>query len=170
MTDYVSGLSDLDTALAEIDASWPAGVSGEVQEPTEPEGPFAVIPGGFLEQALAGDFEGTEVTVDGPFTDPDDLYFAQSMEVFEEATGITVNYVGDKEFEGRLSIAVDAGDPPDIADFPQPGLLANFTLPWRARRLVCGTATTARAWCTTPRMILRPLATKCPRPGMSWSL
>jgi alpha-glucoside transport system substrate-binding protein len=23
MTDYVSGLSDLDTALAEIDASWP---------------------------------------------------------------------------------------------------------------------------------------------------
>jgi hypothetical protein len=23
MTDYVSGLSDLDTAMAEIDASWP---------------------------------------------------------------------------------------------------------------------------------------------------
>jgi alpha-glucoside transport system substrate-binding protein len=49
------------------------------------------------------------------------------MAAFEEATGITVTYIGDKEFEGRLSIAVDAGDPPDIADFPQPGLLANFT-------------------------------------------
>ena len=76
---------------------------------------------------MNGDFDGTTVTVDGPFTDPDDVYFAQSMEAFEEATGITVNYIGDKEFEGRLSIAVDAGDPPDIVDFPQPGLLANFT-------------------------------------------
>ena len=48
------------------------------------------------------------------------------MAAFEEATGITVNYIGDKEFEGRISIAVDAGDPPDIADFPQPGKAANF--------------------------------------------
>ena len=96
-------------------------------EPEMAEVDFAVIPGGALEKALAGEYAGTEVTVDGPFTDPDDLYFNQSMEAFEEATGITVNYIGDKEFEGRLSIAVDAGDPPDIADFPQPGLLANFT-------------------------------------------
>ncbi|MGD9100682.1 MAG: extracellular solute-binding protein, partial [Anaerolineae bacterium] len=99
--------------------------------PTEPEPmavevDFAVMPGGFLEKALAGEYAGTTVTVDGPFTDPDDVLFFQSMEAFEEATGITVNYIGDKEFEGRLSIAVDAGDPPDIADFPQPGLLANF--------------------------------------------
>jgi alpha-glucoside transport system substrate-binding protein len=86
-----------------------------------------MIPGGFLERAVAGEFAGTTVTVDGPFTDPDDVFFMQSMDAFEEATGITVNYIGDKEFEGRLSIAVDAGDPPDIADFPQPGLLANFT-------------------------------------------
>ncbi len=92
-----------------------------------PEVSFDYPAGGFLERALAGEFAGTEVTVDGPFTDPDDVYFAQSMEAFEEATGITVNYIGDKEFEGRVSIAVDAGDPPDIADFPQPGLLANFT-------------------------------------------
>jgi alpha-glucoside transport system substrate-binding protein len=128
MTDYVSGLTDLDTALADIDASWPAGVAGEAQEVSGEmaEAGFAVMPGGALEQALNGDFAGTTVTVDGPFTDPDDVYFAQSMDAFEEATGITVNYIGDKEFEGRLSIAVDAGDPPDIADFPQPGLLANF--------------------------------------------
>jgi alpha-glucoside transport system substrate-binding protein len=75
---------------------------------------------------MAGEFTGTTVTVDGPFTAPDDALFAESMEAFEEATGITVNYIGNKEFEGRISIAVDAGDAPDIADFPQPGLLASF--------------------------------------------
>jgi alpha-glucoside transport system substrate-binding protein len=109
----------------------PAPEPEEPEEPAEPEEmpdvDFPVIPGGFLERALAGEFSGTTVTVDGPFADPDDVLFAQSMEAFEEGTGITVNYIGDKEFEGRLSIAVDAGDPPDIADFPQPGLLANFT-------------------------------------------
>ena len=97
------------------------------EAPMAAEVDFAVMPGGFLEKAVAGEYAGTTVTVDGPFTDPDDVLFFQSMEAFEEATGITVNYIGDKEFEGRLSIAVDAGAPPDIADFPQPGLLANFT-------------------------------------------
>jgi alpha-glucoside transport system substrate-binding protein len=101
-------------------------VAEEPAEEMMAEVDFAVMPGGALEAALAGEYAGGTVTVDGPFTDPDDVFFAQSMEAFEEATGITVNYIGDKEFEGRLSIAVDAGNPPDIVDFPQPGLLANF--------------------------------------------
>ncbi len=91
-----------------------------------PEVDFPVIPGGFLEKALAGEYSGTEVTVDGPFVDFDEAQFEESMVPFEEATGITVNYIGDKEFEARLSIAVDAGDPPDIVDFPQPGAAANY--------------------------------------------
>jgi alpha-glucoside transport system substrate-binding protein len=130
MTDYVSGAADLNTVMDEIDASWPSGVAGQVQEEAATEemavGDFAVMPGGFLEQAMNGDFAGGSVTVDGPFTNPDDVLFMESMKAFEEATGITVNYIGDKEFEGRISIAVDAGNPPDIADFPQPGLLASF--------------------------------------------
>ncbi len=44
---------------------------------------------------------GTTVTVDGPFTDADEVKFKESYEAFEEATGITVNYVGNKEFEGH---------------------------------------------------------------------
>jgi alpha-glucoside transport system substrate-binding protein len=98
--------------------------AGAMEEPAEVD--FAVMPGGFLEQALNGDFAGTTVTVDGAFTDLDAVLFAQSMKAFEDATGITVNYIGDKEFEARTSIAVDAGDPPDIADFVGPRLLANF--------------------------------------------
>jgi len=97
------------------------------EEPEEmPMVDFAVAPGGFLERAIAGEFAGTEVIVDGPFADADQVKFEKSMEPFEEATGITVNYIGNKEFEGSISIRVDAGDAPDIADFPQPGLLANF--------------------------------------------
>ncbi len=82
--------------------------------------------GGFLEQAIAGDFAGTSVTVDGPFVDTDEVKFNESMAAFEKATGIEVEYIGSKEFEASISIRVDADDAPDIADFPQPGLLASF--------------------------------------------
>ncbi len=75
---------------------------------------------------MAGEYTGTTVVVDGPFTDADKVKFEESMKAFEEATGIDVNYIGSKEFEGSISIRVDAGDAPDIADFPQPGLLASF--------------------------------------------
>jgi alpha-glucoside transport system substrate-binding protein len=131
MTDWVSGAADLDTVLQEIDASWPAGVEGQVQKPSEPEagtgpGGAVVIPDGYLAKAMAGEYSGTTVTVDGPFTDADKVKFEQSYKPFEEATGIKINYIGSKEFEGSISIRVDAGDAPDIADFPQPGLLANF--------------------------------------------
>ena len=98
------------------------------EEPAMPEVSFDVMPGGALEQAVKGEFDGTTVTVDGAFegNDPDGVKFGESMKAFEEATGITVNYIGNKEFEGSISIRVDAGDAPDVVDFPQPGLLATF--------------------------------------------
>jgi alpha-glucoside transport system substrate-binding protein len=111
----------------------PAPAATEAPAPAATEAPmaaevsFPVMPGGFLEQAINGDFSGTEVTVDGPFVDVDEVRFQESMKAFEDATGITVNYIGDKDFEARLSIAVDAGDAPDIADFPQPGKAANYS-------------------------------------------
>ncbi|MEZ4642140.1 MAG: ABC transporter substrate-binding protein [Chloroflexota bacterium] len=105
----------------------------DTAEPTEdmgemPEVSFAVMPGGALEQAVKGAYAGTTVTVDGAFegNDADGVKFKESMKAFEEATGITVNYVGSKEFEGSIAIRVGAGDAPDIADVPQPGLFANF--------------------------------------------
>ena len=96
--------------------------------PAMPEVSFDVMPGGALEEALKGTYSGTTVTVDGAFegNDPDGVKFAESMKAFEEATGITVNYIGNKEFEGSISIRVDAGDAPDVVDFPQPGLFASF--------------------------------------------
>ncbi len=79
-----------------------------------------------LGRALAGEFDGTTVSMFGPFTDEDAVKFDNSIAAFEAATGIDVQYEGSKEFETTISVRVDAGDPPDIADFPQPGLLANL--------------------------------------------
>ncbi|MEJ2748825.1 MAG: ABC transporter substrate-binding protein [Anaerolineae bacterium] len=97
---------------------------------TEPmaEVSFDMPAGGFLERAVAGEFAGTTVTVDGAVegNDVDGVKFNESMKAFEDATGINVNYIGSKEFEGSIAIRVGAGDAPDIVDFPQPGLFANF--------------------------------------------
>ena len=92
------------------------------------EVPFTVMPGGALEEALKGTYSGTTVTVDGAFegNDPDGVKMDKSVAAFEEATGIDVNYIGNKEFEATISVRVDAGDAPDIADFPQPGKAAQF--------------------------------------------
>ncbi|AEI44487.1 ABC transporter substrate-binding protein [Paenibacillus mucilaginosus] len=78
------------------------------------------------DQALAGKFKGTKVTMFGPFTDADQVKFETSIKEFESKTGIDIQYEGSKEFEATISIRVDGGNAPDIADFPQPGLLGSF--------------------------------------------
>jgi alpha-glucoside transport system substrate-binding protein len=126
MTDYISGSIDLDTALQEIDDSWPEGMSGQAAAPGGAEGPFHVTPGGLLEQAVNGEFAGTEVSIMGVMVEEEAIKFEDSFKPFEDATGIDVIYEPTKEFEAALNIRVDAGDPPDVADMPQPGLLANL--------------------------------------------
>ena len=71
------------------------------------------------------------------------MKFNESMKAFEEATGIKVQYIGDKEFEARLSIAVDAGNAPDIADFPQPGKAATYV---RQGKIVDPTTFISEEW------------------------
>ncbi|WP_053228311.1 ABC transporter substrate-binding protein [Spirochaeta cellobiosiphila] len=66
------------------------------------------------------------VTMAGPFTDNDAVKFEESIKAFEEETGIDIQYEGSKEFEASISVRIEGGNPPDIADFPQPGLLENF--------------------------------------------
>jgi len=70
--------------------------------------------------------EGKVVTISGPFTDIDAVNFEESIRAFEEETGIDIQYEGSKEFEASIAISIEGGNPPDIVDFPQPGLLANF--------------------------------------------
>ena len=79
-----------------------------------------------LTSACAGELAGTAVTVNGPFTDEDEVKFNASVAEFEAWTGIDIQYTGSKEFETLIAASVQGGAAPDIADFPQPGLLKGF--------------------------------------------
>jgi raffinose/stachyose/melibiose transport system substrate-binding protein len=83
-------------------------------------------PESFLGRAMAGEFEGTKVTVIGTMVDVEEHKFNQAVAPFEKATGIDVVYTGSKEFEVQVNVRVDANDAPDIVDFPQPGFLADM--------------------------------------------
>jgi alpha-glucoside transport system substrate-binding protein len=104
------------------------GACTQEAEPTEPpaeeEPAVEALPQGQeLANAYAGMYDGTVVTMAGPFTDQDEVIFNDSIAGFEEATGIDIQYEGSKEFEANINIRLDGGDRPDIVDYPQPGLL-----------------------------------------------
>lgn len=69
------------------------------------------------------DLSGTEVEIFGAFVDVDAGRFEESLQAFAEQTGIEVRYEGSGDFESLITIRAEGGDPPDIAAFPQPGLL-----------------------------------------------
>ncbi len=79
-----------------------------------------------LDRANAGEFADSVVTLLGVMTEEDGSKMEKAVEPFEAATGIDVQYTGTKEFEALINTQVDAGNPPDIADMPQPGLWASF--------------------------------------------
>lgn len=49
-----------------------------------------------------------------------------ALEPFEEETGIDVIYEGTDSFATLLPVRAESGDAPDIAMFPQPGLMQSF--------------------------------------------
>jgi alpha-glucoside transport system substrate-binding protein len=50
----------------------------------------------------------------------------EALVPFEEKTGINVEYEGTDAFGTLLPVRVEAGDAPDVAMFPQPGLMQDF--------------------------------------------
>ena len=68
--------------------------------------------------------EGTEVEMYTTIVSPEADLFQESFLDFEECTGILINWNGSQEFEAQLPVRVAGGTAPDLAIFPQPGLLA----------------------------------------------
>jgi len=70
--------------------------------------------------------EGQTVNVFGAFVDTDAQRFEESMVPFEEETGIEIEYEGSGDFESLIAVRAEGGDPPDVAAFPQPGLMEDM--------------------------------------------
>ena len=73
--------------------------------------------------AQYGDLTGKSVSVYTSIVTPEDQPHIDSYKPFEDCTGAKVNYEGSKEFEAQLLVRLEAGNAPDIAYIPQPGLL-----------------------------------------------
>ncbi len=109
------GAAEPTTAPAvEAPVAEPAAPSNEMAEAAAAKGLTE------LANAYNGDYKGTIVSMNGPFTEGDAVIFDSSIAAFEEATGIDIQYEGSKEFEASISIRVQANDPPDIL----PGFVA----------------------------------------------
>ena len=72
------------------------------------------------------DLSGTEVQIFGAFVDEDARRFRAALEPFIEQTGIQVEYEGSGDFESLITVRAEGGDAPDIASFPQPGLMQDL--------------------------------------------
>lgn len=74
----------------------------------------------------ATDLSGQSVSILGPWLGPDKILFESMIAYFEAATGADVQYSGSDSFEQQIVIDAEAGSPPEIAVFPQPGLAADL--------------------------------------------
>ncbi|MEO0853256.1 MAG: ABC transporter substrate-binding protein, partial [Cyanobacteria bacterium J06648_11] len=66
------------------------------------------------------------VTILGSITGDGQTTIEQVMQPFTDATGIEVIYEGTADFATLLPVRAAAGNPPDLALFPQPGLMADL--------------------------------------------
>ncbi len=89
----------------------PAAEEPAAEEPAADEMPYA----------------GETVTVFSACGEEQCIVFQSTFEGFIAETGIDVVVEGSPDFETVATVRSEAGDPYDILNFPQPGLMADFT-------------------------------------------
>jgi len=72
-----------------------------------------------------GDADGV-VTVYGTIADTEAELLEQSWADWETENDIDIQYESSKEFEAQISVRAQGGNAPDLAIFPQPGLLSDL--------------------------------------------
>ena len=72
-----------------------------------------------------GKHDGKTVSVYSTIVDIEATNLEKAWADFEQCTGITVKYEGSKEFETQIGVRAKSGNAPDVAIFPQPGLMAD---------------------------------------------
>lgn len=66
------------------------------------------------------------VTVYGTIADTEAQLLEQSWAAWEKENNIDIQYESSKEFEAQIAIRAQGGSAPDLAIFPQPGLMADL--------------------------------------------
>lgn len=72
------------------------------------------------------DEEPAEVTIFNAAGEQQNTVFEENFIAFQERTGIDVLVEGSPDFETLAVVRSEAGDPYDILNFPQPGLMADM--------------------------------------------
>jgi alpha-glucoside transport system substrate-binding protein len=94
--------------------------SGDTAAPSESAAPAESSGGG-------GGGGSNSVTISGPERDESEAGAIQEvLGAWGDENGIDVTYIGDADWEANINTQVQAGNPPDISIFPQPGKLAEF--------------------------------------------
>ena len=79
-----------------------------------------------------GDIKGKSVSIYTGIITPEDVPQKESYKPFEQCTGATIKYEGDKSFETQILVRAKAGNPPDLAIVPQPGLVKQLVATGKA--------------------------------------
>lgn len=74
----------------------------------------------------ATDLDGATVDVLGLWSGPEYDAFVTVKDAWEEATGAAVDWQGTQDLSAVLDSRIQAGDPPDIAILPNPGLVQDL--------------------------------------------
>lgn len=91
-----------------------------------------------------GDLSGKTITVYTSIaSDAEAKPHIDAFIPFEECTGAKVEYEGSREFEAQLPVRVKAGNAPDLAYIPQPGLLQTLVKENADKVVPVGEAATA---------------------------
>jgi serine/threonine protein kinase/ABC-type glycerol-3-phosphate transport system substrate-binding protein len=69
---------------------------------------------------------GTEVTIWLVYDPTWQADFEDDLERFAARTGIVVELIGQEHLEDQIEQSIEAGDPPDLALFPQPGGVVSY--------------------------------------------
>ena len=70
-----------------------------------------------------GSFDGETVEIFSTIAEVEADNLELSWADFASCTGITIDYVSSQEFETQINVRAQAGDAPELAIIPQPGLL-----------------------------------------------
>ncbi len=119
-----AGSEETPTEETTPDNDAPAEEPEDGDEAAAAPAPFDV-PDGYthLARALEGAFDGGSISVMSQWIAEDGERFVEAVRPFEDATGIEVNIDGVTDYTTTLVARSEGGNPPDIAQVAQPGLM-----------------------------------------------